>query len=172
MLSFFNEILYPGGWVITSLIAVDKGYQPPALDSICLIPHLPCFLRLYSLRRYRLIGIGIAIINPRRLRFIIGIFIPTRRRLVVYRGPGRNVSPSTRFTEWIEDVIRNISTYQITYIIELIYNTVVCFENSSKRQPRPSARSGYDVSYYKLKGWFASYTTLIVKNRRINNSIN
>ena len=47
--------------------------------------HMIAQLGLYSLRRRRLIGIGIPIINPRRssdrLRFIMGIPIPVRRRL-------------------------------------------------------------------------------------------
>ena len=48
-------------------------------------------LGLYSLRRRRLISIGIPIVNLRRssdrLRFIMGIPIPVRRRLLVNRGP-------------------------------------------------------------------------------------
>ena len=51
-----------------------------------LMDRIPIILGLYSLRRRRLISIGISIINLRRssdrLRFIMGIPIPVRRRLL------------------------------------------------------------------------------------------
>ena len=53
-----------------------------------ILMHIP--QGLYSLRKHRLVDIGIPITNLRRssdrLRFVMGIPIPTRQRLLVNKG--------------------------------------------------------------------------------------
>ena len=75
-------------------------------------------LGLYSLRRRRLISIGIPIINLRRssdrLRFVMGIPIPVRRRLLSEKRPWVKKAQIITFYSWQGLVIYSIINAMLT----------------------------------------------------------
>ena len=84
-------------------------------------PHLP---GLYSLRRRRLISIGILIINLRRssdgLRLIMGIPIPVRRRLLSWREA--QVSKFFPNTIAVANVYRSSSCGYSIYVLICLFH--------------------------------------------------
>ena len=72
-------------WVLSAPDGPHVGPMNLGIRELMWTELTPTQLDLYSLRKHRLIGINIPVINPKwssdRLRFIMGIHIPVRRCL-------------------------------------------------------------------------------------------